>query len=632
MPRPSDAQKEAGNYPKPRISLHGLSISIENRKGTIRSGKDAEGRPWSVVLPYDYGYIRRTMGADGDQVDVFVGPNRTSQFVVVVNQYDRQTNKFDEVKVGLGYLGLEQAKAAYRQGYRGRNVPRATFVPTTVQRLKEWLQRKQTWAHFELSAGLTVPPDGMKTVEFRARQPEDKPSVARRVAAALGGAAVLGAFYRYKYNEPAAVKRRADLRNRESYGPLGHYAYPKDAKPYTGGDKFDYGVGKAKPAPAAPASVEVKAAAAPKAPSQPAGVLKREVLNPKVLKYKDVTKPKIKAELSKLGIRRMGARVQLVEFQDRYGDGTFGVSTNPLTYYRKASRITPWVNRAGQTAGDLGDMASGKKVKDPFYKKSWFKRAVTTAAIGLPIYAAGLAHAGARRTADGMQESGRLDRISRKLGRVRGAAMQKLGLSAKLKPVMLAAVVHHIQNFDFDSAVRGWDLRDARGRSARVYAPGSRRRDRREKTWNEKTDNIRLVRNIAIGTTAAATGAALFYRNRARRIAAPAAKPVLSNVVQFPGTKAMSARVNPVQFAGKSAHSLGRVIDATKANLPERPELPGEAAVKVIYALPPKQRAGVLRILGAGATLGTGVAGGVLLKRPKTGAALGGLGAGMLLR
>ena len=82
-----------------------------------------------------------------------------------------------------------------------------------------------------------------------------------------------------------------------------------------------------------------------------------------------------------------------------------GLSTNPLTAYRKASRGVPWVGRAGQAAGDLGDMATGKEVKDPFYKKTWFKRAATTAAIGIPLLDANLARSGEREQADGRRPS-----------------------------------------------------------------------------------------------------------------------------------------------------------------------------------------------------------------------------------
>ncbi|PTT91334.1 hypothetical protein DBR45_55290, partial [Pseudomonas sp. HMWF031] len=46
-PEPTEAQKEAGNYKKGKVRLHGLDISIENPKGSTRKGKDQDGKEWS---------------------------------------------------------------------------------------------------------------------------------------------------------------------------------------------------------------------------------------------------------------------------------------------------------------------------------------------------------------------------------------------------------------------------------------------------------------------------------------------------------------------------------------------------------------------------------------------------------
>ncbi len=59
-PNPSPAQKEAGNYPKGKVTLHGLRLSIENPRGSTRSGTDATGKAWSVTLPHHYGYFLGT--------------------------------------------------------------------------------------------------------------------------------------------------------------------------------------------------------------------------------------------------------------------------------------------------------------------------------------------------------------------------------------------------------------------------------------------------------------------------------------------------------------------------------------------------------------------------------------------
>jgi hypothetical protein len=76
-PEPTDAQKEAGNYKKGHVKFAGLDISIENPQGSERRGKRPDGTEWAHEMSNHYGYIKRTTGADDEQVDVYVGPRRT---------------------------------------------------------------------------------------------------------------------------------------------------------------------------------------------------------------------------------------------------------------------------------------------------------------------------------------------------------------------------------------------------------------------------------------------------------------------------------------------------------------------------------------------------------------------------
>lgn len=120
---PTPAQIEAGNYPKGHIRRHGLDITIETRAGETRSGIGADGRPWSVVMPADYGYIRRTIGADGEQVDCYVGPDEKALEVYVVDQLDATTRAFDEHKAFIGFAARSIALETYESGFsdgRGR--------------------------------------------------------------------------------------------------------------------------------------------------------------------------------------------------------------------------------------------------------------------------------------------------------------------------------------------------------------------------------------------------------------------------------------------------------------------------------------------------------------------------------
>lgn len=140
---PSQAQKEAGNYKKKHINFQGIPITIENPKGTIRSGIDHTGKPWSARMTEDYGYIKRTVGHDGDQVDCFVGPNKRSNRVWVVDQLHHHAQRFDEHKCLLGFNTEKQAIGAYRKSY-GRlydiNHAMGGVTEMSVDAFKEWLK------------------------------------------------------------------------------------------------------------------------------------------------------------------------------------------------------------------------------------------------------------------------------------------------------------------------------------------------------------------------------------------------------------------------------------------------------------------------------------------------------------
>lgn len=113
-------QKLTGDYPKGKVNVRGVSIMIENPKGSIRSGVDSFGVSWKSTLPHTYGYIQNTVGSDGDEIDVFIGPLASSRQILdvyVVNQIDPLTRQHDEYKVLLGFGSKEEAKEAYLSSY-----------------------------------------------------------------------------------------------------------------------------------------------------------------------------------------------------------------------------------------------------------------------------------------------------------------------------------------------------------------------------------------------------------------------------------------------------------------------------------------------------------------------------------
>ncbi|WP_279449610.1 hypothetical protein [Aeromonas hydrophila] len=141
---PTDAQKEAGNYKKGHLTLQGLDITLENPKGSTRSGTDLDGKAWQSTMAHDYGYIKRTLGADGDHVDVFIGDLPDSEMVYVVDQVDPKTGKFDEHKVMMGFADEQAARdgylANYEKGWKGLGAIKAMPIET----FKRWLSDGDT--------------------------------------------------------------------------------------------------------------------------------------------------------------------------------------------------------------------------------------------------------------------------------------------------------------------------------------------------------------------------------------------------------------------------------------------------------------------------------------------------------
>ena len=99
-----------------RIKLHGMDISIENNTGQMREGIDDDGNNWAVVMGYPYGYIRGTVGADGDHVDCFVGPKINSDKVYIVHQ-NKPDGSYDEDKVFIGFDSKSDVRNAYFDHY-----------------------------------------------------------------------------------------------------------------------------------------------------------------------------------------------------------------------------------------------------------------------------------------------------------------------------------------------------------------------------------------------------------------------------------------------------------------------------------------------------------------------------------
>ncbi|MEM1152762.1 MAG: JAB domain-containing protein, partial [Pseudomonadota bacterium] len=116
LPEPTQAQIEAGNYKKGHIQVGGMDITVENPKGSVRSGVDPDGKEWSFTMQSHYGYILKTTGADGEHVDVFVGEDTDSRIVYLIDQVNKD-GTFDEHKAMIGYPSNADAVQAYLENY-----------------------------------------------------------------------------------------------------------------------------------------------------------------------------------------------------------------------------------------------------------------------------------------------------------------------------------------------------------------------------------------------------------------------------------------------------------------------------------------------------------------------------------
>lgn len=135
---PSEAQKEAGNYKKGHVKINGFDVSIEQPAGSVRSGKDANGKEWSVTMNNTYGYIRGTESVDGDHIDVFLGPDMNSDMVYVVDQVNTD-GSFDEHKVMMGFSSLEDARSAYLSNYEEGWQGLGNITGVALDEFKKWI-------------------------------------------------------------------------------------------------------------------------------------------------------------------------------------------------------------------------------------------------------------------------------------------------------------------------------------------------------------------------------------------------------------------------------------------------------------------------------------------------------------
>lgn len=100
-----------------KTTFQDLPVSVENRKGSVRSGTGDDGEEWKTKMKVPYGYIPGTEGVDGDALDVFIGPDEDSAYAYVIHCNTEDGKEFDEDKIMLGFSSKESAKKCFKQHY-----------------------------------------------------------------------------------------------------------------------------------------------------------------------------------------------------------------------------------------------------------------------------------------------------------------------------------------------------------------------------------------------------------------------------------------------------------------------------------------------------------------------------------
>jgi hypothetical protein len=118
--RLSSEERKSGDYRKGRCAWRNSVLAIETPAGEKRKAHDGS---WEVTMPCHYGYVEKTKGADGDEVDVFVVSDERAP-VWVIDQVDAATREFDEHKAVLGAKTWDEARENYVKSFSDGKGPK----------------------------------------------------------------------------------------------------------------------------------------------------------------------------------------------------------------------------------------------------------------------------------------------------------------------------------------------------------------------------------------------------------------------------------------------------------------------------------------------------------------------------
>ncbi len=213
---PSDAQKESGNYKKGHIKFGGYDYTIENPKGSTRSGKDANGKEWKITMHDTYGYIRGKFGKDGDHLDMFINDkadlDNWDGDVFVVDQVNPD-GSFDEHKVMYGYDSMNDAEKAYLANYSKGWQGLGNITGSSKAEFDKWL---------DTSNRKLKPFADYAKVKFSQAQSVSEPRYSLKDIKPIGVGAFGNIYNQFRGNAKAAIEFLKKVRGGEAVGALHH--------------------------------------------------------------------------------------------------------------------------------------------------------------------------------------------------------------------------------------------------------------------------------------------------------------------------------------------------------------------------------------------------------------------------
>lgn len=209
---PTEGQKKSGNYKKGHVKFGGYDYTIENPKGSYRSGVDENGKKWKQKMNNTYGYILGTKGKDGDHLDMFINDKADLDSwngnVYVVDQVFPD-GTFDEHKVMYGFESEEDARKAYLSNYEQGWQGLGNITGVSKEDFDRWLEKsgRKTKAFGEYKNVKSESAESPKTGAFGTiyTQFRGKAQEAFDFLASHGSGDLLGVFHREGVGDIDAV-------------------------------------------------------------------------------------------------------------------------------------------------------------------------------------------------------------------------------------------------------------------------------------------------------------------------------------------------------------------------------------------------------------------------------------------